>query len=89
MRAGRPRTGRSSPPVPARISTKALRSSSGSRDQGELRLLVQAGQFGLASRDLLARHLGHVGVAEHVARSGHVALHLLVAAVGADQLAGL
>ena len=32
-------------------------------------------------RDLPPRHLGHVGVAEHVARSGQVGLLLLVAAV--------
>jgi hypothetical protein len=77
----------SSPPVPARISRKALRSSSGSRGiSAACSFGVQPRHVGAGADDLLARHLGHLGVGIACARR-QVALALLVAAEAGDDAA--
>ena len=80
----------SSPPVPARISRKVLRTSSGSLGSSRrCSSSSSAGQLGLERGDLLARHLGHLGVFQHLARLRQVALALQEALEQAGHLAHL
>ncbi len=57
--------------------------------QQALQLVLQLHQFGLCGVDFLLRHLGHVGVFQHLPRAGQVGLTLLVAGVAARDLGDL
>ena len=80
----------SSPPVPARISMKVLRTSSGSLgSSSRCNSLFQLRQLGFDGGDFLGGHFGHLGVFLHFAGLGQVGLALPEPLVQAGHLAHL
>ncbi len=54
--------------------------------QQALQFVFQLQQLGFGAGDFLLRHLGHVGVGQHLAGAGQVGLALLVAGVASGDL---